>query len=280
MNKRRITILVLALALLGLAGVAQAQDAAPGEGAETYVQQADDGQVDWGSGMITAKGVFIPPQGMTRGMAERAATVIARRNLLEILKGVQIDSTTTVQNTMVNDVVVSQVRGFLQNTMQLNTAYMSDGAVEITVGMKLHGAFSDVVMPDSAKFKAKSLGAAPAAQAPAAAWTGLVVDARGLGVRPAMSPRIVDEAGAEIYGTAVVDREYAIRQGMAGYAKDPQAAAANPRVAGNPLTVAAVGVTGRAATDLVIPTAKADEIRAREESSRILSQARVMILLD
>lgn len=249
---------------------------------ETYVQHADGGQVDWGDGMATAVGIFTPPPGMSRGMAERAATVIARRNLLEIIKGVQIDSTTTVQNTMVNDVVVSQVRGFLQNTMRLNTAYMSDGAVEITVGMPLRGSFADVVMPSPVKFKAKAPAAAPAKPVPASsgAYTGLVVDARGLGVRPAMNPRILDEEGMELYGTSVVDREYAIRQGMAGYAKDPAKAAENPRVEGNPMQVKATGVSGRARTDLIIPKAVADTIRAQRESAGYLGQAKVMILLD
>ena len=276
--------LTLVLALLAVAGLAVAQDTAAdaNASAEVYVQEAQGGEVNWNNGMITAKGVFTPPGGMSRGMAERAATVIARRNLLEIIKGVQIDSTTTVQNTMVNDVVVSQVRGFLQNTMQLNTAYMSDGAVEITVGMKLHGAFSNVVMPGPVSFKAKAPAAAPAQKAPAqpGAYTGLVVDARGLSVRPAMNPRILDEEGMELYGTTVVDREFAIRQGMAGYAKAPERAMANPRVAGNPMLVTATGVSGRARTDLIIPKDTADAIRAQQESGGYLGQARVMILLD
>lgn len=282
MNRMHVTALALTLALLAWAGPAPAQNVAAGTQAAPAAAQARDGGVDWDSGMVTATGVFTPPAGMSRGMAERAATVIARRNLLEIIKGVQIDSTTTVQNTMINDVVVSQVRGFLQNTMQLNTAYMSDGAVEITVGMKLHGAFADVVMPGPTRFKAKAPAAPAPEAAPAtpAAYTGLVVDARGLGLRPAMNPRILDEEGVELYGTAVVDREYAIRQGMAGYAKDPAQAAANPRVAGNPLAVAAVGVAGRAHTDLVVSKDAAEQIRAQQESAGYLAQARVMILLD
>ncbi|MBU1001487.1 MAG: LPP20 family lipoprotein [Proteobacteria bacterium] len=277
--------LFISLALLLAAGSSLAQQEAPA--GDEYVQQAESGAVNWGSYTVTATGVGAPPANavnaaQARGMAKRAATVIARRNLLELIKGVQIDSSTTVENFMVSsDVVVSQIRGFLQNSQILDTAYMSDGSVEVSVGLKLGGSIADVVLPKADRFKLQAPAAMPKpVQQVPGAYSGLVVDARGLGVRPAMSPRILDEAGNELYGTAMVSREYAIQQGMAGYAKDPDKAAANPRVASNPMTVAAIGVLGASRSDLVIPTAKADEIRAQTESKDYLAQARVMILLD
>ena len=55
-------------------------------------------------------------------------------------------------------------------------------------------------------------------------YTGIVIDARGIQARPAMSPRIFDEDGKEVYGLANVDLEYAVKQGMSGYARDLTAA--------------------------------------------------------
>lgn len=285
---RRIAMMGLALILTtGLAAGAFAQQEEPLT--DEYVEQTDSGSVNWASGMITATGVGAPPANavnaaQARGMAKRAATVIARRNLLELIKGVQIDSSTSIDNFMVtSDVVVSRIRGFLQNSQIFDTAYMSDGSVEVTVGLKLRGGISDVVLPKADKFNlsAPTPNAVPEpVAAEPTAYTGLIVDARGLAARPAMSPRIVDEAGNEVYGTAMVGREYAIQQGMAGYAKDPEKAAANLRVAGNPMTVAAVAVQGRSRSDLVIPTAQAEAIRAQAESKDYLAKARVMILLD
>ncbi|WP_172961623.1 LPP20 family lipoprotein [Desulfovibrio ferrophilus] len=277
--------LLMVLALLLVAGPAVAQQDAPS--GEDYVQQAESGSINWDNGSMIATGVGAPPANavnaaQARGMAKRAATVIARRNLLELIKGVQIDSSTTVENFMVSsDVVVSRIRGFLQNSQILDTAYMSDGSVEVTVGLKLRGGISDVVLPKADRFKLQAPAAAPKPeQLVPGAYTGLVVDARGLGVRPAMSPRILDEDGKELYGTVMVSREYAIQQGMAGYAKDQDKAMTNPRVGSNPMTVAAVAVKGRSRSDLVIPTAKAEEIRTQAESKEYLGQARVMILLD
>jgi len=291
-------ILAMLVVGAGAPALAQQQDEIP---AGEYVEQADNGSVNWDNGLLRATGVGAPPANavnaaQARGMAKRAATVIARRNLLELIKGVQIDSSTTIDNFMVSsDVVVSRIRGFLQNSQILDTAYMSDGSVEVTVGLKLRGGISDVVLPKADQFRLteptpvpapSSVSASPAQSAEAApmvtgaAYTGLIIDARGLAARPAMSPRVVDEAGNEVYGTALVSREYAIQQGMAGYAKDPDKATANPRVAGNPMTVAAVAVQGRSRSDLVIPTAQAEAIRAQAESKNYLAQARVMILLD
>src|SRR3970282_1070986 len=55
--------------------------------------------------------------------------------------------------------------------------------------------------------------------------TGLVIDGRGLGLRPALLPKIVDPQGREVYVGQVVTRTNAVEQGVAGYAKDVDAGA-------------------------------------------------------
>jgi hypothetical protein len=95
-----------------------------------------------------------------------------------------------------------------------------------------------------------------------------------------MTPRILDASGREVFGSAKVSREFAVAQGMAGYAKDPAAAAANPRVAGNPLKIRAVAVAGPAGADLVIADADAARLREADAAAKILEKCRVMIVLD
>ncbi|WBF68347.1 LPP20 family lipoprotein [Desulfovibrio subterraneus] len=295
--------------LLLLAAQAFAQDF----GNADYVQDMDTGAVNWQTGYVTAKGIGVPPPNsvslaQARGMAIRAATVDARRNLLSMIKGVQIDAQTTVQNAMIaDDTVVERVRGFLQNSQILDTAYMSDGSVEVTVGMNLRGGLANALIPPETPFfvpggsmlapspvpgpvpQMTDNGTVPApgtegplAPAPEnnAPFTGLLVDARGLGARPAMSPRLLDETGKEVYGTASVSREYAIQQGMAGYGKDMDKAAANPRVAGHPLVVKAVAVDGKARTNLVISNDDAAKLRELAPGQDFLEKCRVMIVLD
>ena len=69
--------------------------------------------------------------------AERAATLDAQRKLLEAIQGVQITSSTTVQDfALQSDVIKSHVEGVLRGAKALNTQYFSDGTVEVTMGVE------------------------------------------------------------------------------------------------------------------------------------------------
>src|SRR5512143_3421194 len=152
------------------------------------------GKVDWTTGVITSVGIGAPPAqpanaAQARAMAERAAQVVAYRNLLEAVKGVRVDSTTTVENFMVtSDVIRTQVSGFVQGSMVMDKKYMSDGSVEVTVGMKLTGPLADALLPKTPPAQPAGIGVPSAA---GQTFTGLIIDARGLGVRPAMAPKVL-----------------------------------------------------------------------------------------
>ena len=246
------------------------------------------GKVDWTTSVITAVGIGAPPAqpanpAQARAMAERAAQVVALRNLLEAVKGVRVDSATTVENFIVtSDVVKTQVNGIVQGATIMDKKYMSDGSVEVTVGMKLTGALADALIP---KTPNAAPGAAPAATPPPGVqgqlYTGLVVDARGLGVRPAMAPKILNEDGREVYGSAQINRDWAVREGMAGYLKgDPASVQTNPRVADKPLVVKAIKASGEGRTDLVISNADAAALQGASQNLSMLEKCRVIILVD
>ena len=121
----------------------------------------------------------------------------------------------------------------------------------------------------------------PAARPALLAYTGVVVDARGIQAQPAISPRIFDENGIEIYGFVNVDREYALKQGVSGYARDLAAAQQNQRVTAKPLIVKALKTSGAGKTDFIISNADAQQIRAAETSTEFIKQwCRMIIVLD
>jgi hypothetical protein len=241
------------------------------------------GKVDWTTGVITAVGIGAPPAqpanaAQARAMAERAAQVVALRNLLEAVKGVRVDSTTLVENFMVtSDAIRTEVSGYVQGAMVMDKKYMSDGSVEVTVGMKLTGALADSLLPKGPLTQPTGISGAAT---PGQAYTGLIVDARGLGVRPAMVPKIINEEGKEVYGSAWVNRDYAVREGMVGYLKDPAAAQANPRVTDKPLMVKAVKVSGDGRVDLVITNADAAMLHGAAQNLSFLEKCRVIVLVD
>lgn len=121
---------------------------------------------------------------------------------------------------------------------------------------------------------------APAVPQAPVVFTGMVVDARGIQARPAMSPKIFDESGQEVYGSMQVDREYAIQQGMSGYARDLSAAQSNSRVTNNPFTIKGIKTDGPGKSNIVVSNADAEKIRSSAENLSFLKKARVMIVLD
>ncbi len=240
------------------------------------------GKVDWTTGVITAVGIGAPPgqpanPAQARAMAERAAQVVAYRNLLEAVKGVRVDATTTVENFIVtSDVIKTQVNGIIQGATIMDKKYMSDGSVEVTVGMKLTGALADALLPKTPLTPPGTLAPGTSGQL----YTGLIVDARGLGVRPAMAPKILNEDGKEVYGSAWINRDYAVREGMVGYMKDPVTAQTNPRVADKPLMVKALKVSGDSRVDTVISNADSAMLQSASQNLSMLEKCRVIILVD
>jgi hypothetical protein len=244
------------------------------------------GKIDWTTGVITAVGIGAPPAqpanpAQARAMAERAAQVVAYRNLLEAVKGVRVDSTTTVENFIVtSDLIKTEVNGIIQGATVMDKKYMSDGSVEVTVGMQLTGALADALLPKTPLTPPAGLPGTPAPGTTGQLYTGLIVDARGLGVRPAMAPKILNEDGKEVYGSAWINRDYAVREGMVGYMKDPAAAKANPRVADKPLMVKALKVSGDGRVDTVISNADAAMLQSVSQNLSMLEKCRVIILVD
>ena len=275
---RGMMVLLVVGALLGV-GAASAQMGGVVEPIGT------EGSVDWTKGVVMATGFGAPPASavnaaQARAMAERAAFLVATRNLLEVVKGIRVDSATLVENMMVtSDVIKTEVSGFVQGAQIVKKQVSPDGSVQVTVAMKINGDFSNAFLPQSSG--GPEVTPLPQGQAPpSTAFTGLIVDARGTGVRPAVAPKIRNEEGREVYGSAFVNRQYAVEQGMVGYLKDVESAKGNPRVTDRPLLVKALKTDGPNKTDLVISNSDAQVLHGMKEHLTFLEKARVMVILD
>lgn len=272
------TIVVFVSAVLMVGAMVWAQ----GE----VVQQFDQGSINWSTGKVVAVGIGAPPSkpanmAQARAMARRAAITVARRNLLEISQGVQVDSMTLVKDfTVKSDIIRTSVQGVVRNAQVIDTAYMSDGSVEVTMVMSLGGEFANVILPPPPVGTAFPLPPPGTEMPTSQVYTGMVIDARGLGARPAMAPKIVDESGKEIYGSAMVNREFAVQQGMVGYAKDLSAAQVNNRVTDRPVTIKALRTSGAAKVDVVISDSDAAKLTSAAENLSFLQKCRVMVVLD
>lgn len=267
--KNALALLCL-LPSLALAAAPQADKKAP---ARPHVPG-----VDWAAQTIRATGrgapaLNAPSIAAARIGAERAAEMDALRNILATLRGIRINSERTIDDAMkASDTLRAQIEGVARGFKRVDTRYYSDGGVEIDVEMSIAGMFAELIAPADEK---------PQVALPAegdAVHTGLIVDARGLKPTPALSPRLLDEAGKELYGAAVVTRESLRANGIAGYLKSLEEARASARVGQKPLVVKAVKLAG--ASNLVLATDDAARLSDPKGNVGFLSEGRVIIVAD
>lgn len=269
----------------------------------------DFGSVDWSDQVIVSKGIGASnpkdPIAVQRATALRVAKLTALRNALETFKGINLTSETTVNNfIMESDIIRTSVEGFVKGFQVPKDGenYMSDGSVEVEVRIPLAGLMAAAPQliwggkqavahtcptcgqPWPAGKPAPQVSAGVTAPvyegAKGTVYSGLIIDARGLGVKPAMSPKILDENGKEIYGSMYVKKEFALKQGMVGYARDPKKAAKLERAGKNPGMVKALRASGKNKADLVIANKDAADVMAAKENMSFLEKCRVIIVVD
>lgn len=245
MSRKSFIVFVLCILLAGLPLAASAAPAnnvnilvvnnAP---AATEEVANGNGLINWETDTIEAIGTGVPPANakspaQAKGLARRAAIVDAQRNLLESIKGVQVDSETTMENlTITSDVVKTKVSGLVKGARIVREQQMPDGSYQVVMAVKMFGqdglagaiennltpAAPQPLPPVSDDYVPPTK---PSAGAPVVAprqYTGLVVDARDLGLERSMAPMVYDTDGRIIYGNMYVDHSYVVQNGLVDYA--------------------------------------------------------------
>ncbi len=264
----------------------------------------EKGSINYGDRTIQAIGIgFIPENVINAGQARRSAMRIAKqdalRQLIEIVNGVNVTSETTVSGAMFDDVIKTQVQGAIRGARQIGQPkYLSDTSVEVVYEVKMAD-ISRVLLPMAEKAPTLTFdnvtATAPAGTAAAApeqqqtgtttgvksgGVTGIIIDGTGLGLRPAMSPRILNQGGSVVYGPGQYSRDYAAANGVAGYAKSLDQAKGDTRVQGNPLIIRAASTSGSTSADVIISNADAGKLAVADGAGGLLKNCRVMIVLD
>jgi len=263
----------------------------------------EKGSINYGDRTIQAIGIgFIPENVINAGQARRAAMRIAKqdalRQLIEIVNGVNVTSETTVSGAMFDDVIKTQVQGAIRGARQIGQPkYLSDTSVEVVYEVKMAD-ISRVLLPmaekaptltyDNANVGVSGTVAAAAEQeqvgtdtgVKSGGVTGIIIDGTGLGLRPAMSPRILNQGGSVVYGPGQYSRDYAAANGVAGYAKSLDQAKSDTRVQGNPLIIRAASTSGSSSADVIISNADAGKLAVADGAGGLLKNCRVMFVLD
>ena len=263
----------------------------------------EKGSINYGDRTIQAIGIgFIPENVINAGQARRSAMRIAKqdalRQLIEIINGVNVTSETTISGAMFDDVIKTQVQGAIRGARQIGQPkYLSDTSVEVVYEVKMAD-ISRVLLPMAEKAPtltfddtnvsvSGTVASAPEQQqagtdtgVKSGGVTGIIIDGTGLGLRPAMSPRILNQGGSVVYGPGQYSRDYAAANGVAGYAKSLDQAKSDTRVQGNPLIIRAASASGSSSADVIISNADAGKLVVADGAAGLLKNCRVMIVLD
>ena len=283
--------------------------------------------MDWsGDSKITVQGMGVAPTYavnaiQARMLARRAAVVDAYRQLAEMVKGVNVDSETTVENMMVtSDVTKTKVTALIQGARIVSEQAVDGGGYTVTMEMSVFGASNSLATavlptntvptsfpaPDASvpastpssvqvnvqvtpgttqtpattipsvttpSHQGSSAAAAPAGQA-IGGYTGLIVDCRGLGLKPVMSPVIKNANGEPIYGYKNLDSATVIANGMASYTTDLSKAS---RAGSNPLVVKAVGLDNHNGNP-ILSVADANRVLIENGASGFLDRTNVVFV--
>lgn len=274
---------------------------------DTCTVNKSNGCIDWENGIIYAVGMGVPnpkfsSAAQRRYSAYEAAKTVAMRNLLQMVEGVNINSTKTVKAGMLeNDEIQTQISGKLRQVEEVGQPVSSgDSSVWVTMRMYMRDIMS-VLEGNNQFFLPERTAKSPELQSTPVTnsedpekkekasiyggsadqvYNGLIIDGRGTGVVPAMSPKIYDQNGKEVYGSSAVDREFAIKFGIAGYLKDLEKAKSNDRIKGNQLVLKAIKSLGKKSSDLEISNADGTLLNQLDAAQSFMREGRVIILID
>jgi len=162
-------------------------------------------------------------------MAKSAAELRAYAQAAKFISGIMVGAIYNVEKTLGKD---EQVIGKVEKTLIRHARKVDEkvewrrdaplATVKIGVLFQNKNGLIDMVIPMLNK-QTERLGITPyqpsetnAAQG--AQYTALIIDARGLNVRPSIAPMILTGSdNRQVYGSLTVSRDYAVEKGIAGY---------------------------------------------------------------
>jgi len=232
-------------------------------------------QVDWTDGLVLSRDKVTSAARRGAGVAAvQAATQAARQGLLRVLDQVRFDATQRFGQALRQAEGPRQgLEALVAHASVVEARYFPGGAVETAVQLPFAGRLTALFLP------AVSSVTPDGEPRTEAVHTGVVIDARGLAIQPALFPKIVDERGQTLYTPESVDREAAVQQGYVAYAKVFDQAPAQARVGEHPLVLRALRVAGETRVDLVLGDAEATRIRDYAATRRLVRQCRVLIVM-
>lgn len=250
-------------------------------------------------------------EGQTRYRAIRAATVVAQRDLLEVLQGLNLYGTTTIRDGMLqSDTIKTRVEGYLKGATKCGERYDPNrGYAEVCLKLNIRGkgGLYDIILPlmkdekllppkgptyqpklipevigEKETPKVASIPKKPEVAPPSelvSPHDGLILDVTEYNFRPALVNRILTDKNELIFGPSKIASSVLLERGCGGFTNDVNKAKALLQSWGakNPMFVKAKGVVKL--TDAQVGSDEAAAIFTHNQRTNFLAQAKVVFLL-
>ena len=256
----------------------------------SFIVNTDEGFIDYANRIIVCRGTSDieerTPVDNSLDLVEKnikiakaQARTKARSNLIELMKKVNFDG--RLVGELMNDepLIASRLEGLIGSAYQQGEIeYLEGEKVAIALAVRMSGLSE--ILTDIEGYKTDSMNPAylmtSAAIPKSQRISGIVIDAREHAVDPSMSPEVIDMQGKLVYGSISYSRSKAVNRGPVGYAYSMDDRNVGQRVGSNPLVIEAVGSLD---DDVYITSMDAEKVRDAEKSFGVLSNCRVMLLL-
>ena len=256
----------------------------------TFIVNTDHGFIDYANRIIVCRGTSeieekTPVDNSLKlvaknlKIAKAEARTIARSNLIELMKQVNFDGRLVGELMDDEPLIESRLEGLIGSAYQQGEIeYLEGDKVAIALAVRMSGLSE--ILTDIDGYKSDNMNPAylmtSAAIPKSQRISGIVIDAREHAVDPSMSPEVIDMQGNLVYGTISYSRSKAVNRGPVGYAYSMDDRNVSQRVGSNPLFIEAVGSLD---DDIYITSMDANKVRTAEKSFGVLSNCRVMLLL-
>ncbi|WP_299979151.1 hypothetical protein [Desulfobacula sp.] len=250
------------------------------------ITQFENGTINWSTGKISAIGKASPEDNRetSHESVPGSARAGANRQLIDILKQIKINNILSVgEYASKNDVILAGMEKTARDAIILKQYYTSALSVEIMIETSMFGSFLQLILPEEIRQISKISPDIPREDIKMTGenfYTGLIIDARGLGVEPVLNPLVVSEQGHNIYSSVFISREFAVQNGVCKYLCSMDQALKDKRIGNNPMVFKGLRKEGKPNTAIVISMSDYRLLEKATERHTFLKECRIIIVKD
>ena len=258
---------------------------------KSYIVRTDVGFIDYANRIIVCRGTAdviknniddssfnIIEKNISLAKAEAKAD--ARKNLIKIIKEVNFDGRYVKELIEIEPIIENRLQSLVGSAYQQGQIeYFDKDKVSIALAVRMSGLAEILIDTDGYLEDSNALPTylmTNASVPKSERISGIVIDVRKHDIDPSMSPEVIDMQGNLVYGTIHYSRSKSVNKGPVGYAYSMDDKNLGQRVGANPILIEAVGSLD---DDVYITSMDAEKVRDAEKKFGILSNCRIMLLL-